>query len=300
MCSIRNTWAHFLDLHQWQRWCQLYCGLCWWLWFWPYYQTLLFLWTGHFLPLGFPNRRQFQRQNTVLLQWDSLSLYIVLRRWIYYFHRCLSFHRYYVFIVLQKYRMEITYKLNFLPHTKIFSATPPLCIAKPRQRSRKPFSTAWKTLTVSHQELVPWTRPVLLDVTRGPNDLRHQAVRDFNCLYRVTQTYVSSILKLFTTTKYFWRWYLIDSNYLFWTWLISRWIWRMLRCLVYILWRFANFNSEWLIWCNSSRVIIRDWYDKSWCYKYCLVSHGFYLCSILLWYVYNLHGFINIQGLYFL
>lgn len=114
----------------------------------------------------------------------------------------MSFFRNYVFIVLQKYRTEITYKLDFLPHTKIFSATPPLCIAKPRQRSRKPFSTAWKTLTALHQELVPWTKPVLLDVTRGPNDLRPQAVRDFNCLYRVTQTYVSSILKLFTTKSF--------------------------------------------------------------------------------------------------
>lgn len=107
--------------------------------------------------------------------------------------KCLSFNRNYVFIVLQKYRMEITFKLDFLPHTKIFPATPRLCIAKPRQRFRKPFSTAWKTLTALHQELVPWTKPLLLDVTGGQNDLRRQAVRDFNSLYRVTQTYVSSI-----------------------------------------------------------------------------------------------------------
>lgn len=116
--------------------------------------------------------------------------------------RCLSFNRNYVFIVLQKYRMEITLKLDFLPHTKTFPVTPRLCIAKPRQRFRKPFSTAWKTLTALHQELVPWTKQVLLDVTGGQNDLRHQAVRDFNCLSHVTQTYVSSILKLFTTRSF--------------------------------------------------------------------------------------------------
>lgn len=116
--------------------------------------------------------------------------------------RCLPFNRNHVFIVLQKYRMEITFKLDFLPHTKIFPATPRLCIAKPRQRFRKPFSTAWKTLTALHQELVPWTKPVLLDVAGGQNDLRRQAVRDFNCLYRVIQTYVSSILKLFTTRSF--------------------------------------------------------------------------------------------------
>lgn len=63
--------------------------------------------------------------------------------------RCLPFNRNHVFIVLQKYRMEITFKLDFLPHTKIFPATPRLCIAKPRQRFRKPFSTAWKTCIAS-------------------------------------------------------------------------------------------------------------------------------------------------------
>lgn len=126
------------------------------------------------------------------------AMNLLLSHWF----RCLPFNRNYVFIVLQKYRMEITFKLDFLPHTKIFPATPRLCIAKPRQRFRKPFSTAWKTLTALHQELVPWTKQVLLDVTGGQNDLRYQAVWDFNCLYRVTQTYVSSILKLFTTRSF--------------------------------------------------------------------------------------------------
>lgn len=117
------------------------------------------------------------------------AMNLLLSHWF----RCLPFNRNYVFIVLQKYRMEITFKLDFLPHTKIFPATPRLYIAKPRQRFRKPFSMAWKTLTALHQELVPWTKPLLLDVTGGQNDLRRQAVRDFNSLYRVTQTYVSSI-----------------------------------------------------------------------------------------------------------